>query len=141
MLSTEKDTFVNYKAKVKQVDRIFLKAEQIKQVAEKTFDTDRLNQGRDIFLFCCFTGLAYADVQKLTRSEIIKGADGEMWIVTKRLKADTQTKVPLLPAALTMQEKYSNDPLYNIKDKALPVSTNQKMNLKVVRITTEKLNR
>ena len=124
----EKDPFVNYKAKVKQVDRIFLNAEQIKQITEKTFDTDRLNQVRDIFLFCCFTGLAYADVQKLKQSEIIKGADEEMWIVTKRLKTDTPTKVPLLPAALTILEKYSNDPVCIIKGKALPVSTNQKMN-------------
>ena len=124
----EKDPFVNYKAKVKQVDRIFLNAEQIRQITEKTFDTDRLNQVRDIFLFCCFTGLAYADVQKLKHSEIIKGADEEMWIVTKRLKTDTPTKVPLLPAALTILEKYSNDPVCNIKGKALPVSTNQKMN-------------
>lgn len=123
-----KDPFLNYKAKVKQVDRIFLSAEQIRQITEKAFDTDRLNQVRDIFLFCCFTGLAYADVQKLTRSEIIRGADGEMWIVTKRLKTNTPTKVPLLPSALTILEKYSNDPVCIIKGKALPVSTNQKMN-------------
>ncbi|MCR8558866.1 site-specific integrase [Mucilaginibacter sp. BJC16-A38] len=124
----EKDPFVNYKAKVKQVDRIFLNADQIRQISEKAFYTDRLNQVRDIFLFCCFTGLAYADVQKLKQSEIIKGADGEMWIVTKRLKTNTPTKVPLLPAALTILEKYSNDPFCIIKGKALPVSTNQKMN-------------
>jgi site-specific recombinase XerD len=124
----DKDPFVNYKAKVKQVDRIVLSAEQITQITEKTFDTDRLNQVRDIFLFCCFTGLAYADVQKLNQSEIIRGADGEMWIVTKRLKTNIPTKVPLLPSALTILEKYSNDPVCISKGKALPVSTNQKMN-------------
>lgn len=124
----EKDPFVNYKAKVKQVDRIFLNAEQIRQITEKTFDTDRLNQVRDIFLFCCFTGLAYADVQKLKPAEIAKGADGEMWIFTKRLKTDTPTKVPLLPVALAILEKYSCDPVCSIRGKALPVSTNQKMN-------------
>ena len=124
----DKDPFVNYKAKVKQVERIFLNADQIRQITEKTFDTDRLNQVRDIFLFCCFTGLAYADVQKLKPSEITKGVDGEMWIVTKRIKTDTPTKVPMLPAALTILEKYSNDPVCIIKGKALPVSTNQKMN-------------
>lgn len=80
----EKDPFVNYKAKVKPVDRIFLNAEQIRQITEKTFDTDRLNQVRDIFLFCCYTGLAYADVQKLKLSEIVKGADGEMYQKTWR---------------------------------------------------------
>jgi len=51
-----------------------------------------------------------------------------MWIATKRLKTDTPTKVPLLPAALSILEKYSNDPVCIIKGKALPVSTNQKMN-------------
>jgi site-specific recombinase XerD len=124
----DKDPFVNYKARVKQVDRIFLNADQIRLITEKTFHTDRLNQVRDIFLFCCFTGLAYADVQKLKQSEIIRGADGEMWIVTKRLKTNTPTKVPLLPSALTILEKYSNDPVCITKGKALPVSTNQKMN-------------
>jgi site-specific recombinase XerD len=124
----DKDPFVNYKAKVKQVDRLFLNADQINQITEKTFDTDRLNQVRDIFLFCCFTGLAYADVQKLKQSEIIKGIDGEMWIVTKRLKTNTPTRVPLLPAALTILDKYIDDPVCIIKGKALPVSTNQKMN-------------
>jgi site-specific recombinase XerD len=124
----DNDPFINYKTKVKQVDRVFLNQEEIQAISEKVFDTDRLNQVRDIFLFCCFTGLAYADVQKLKQSEIIKGADGEMWIVTKRLKTNTPTKVPLLPVALTILEKYSNDPVCCIKGKALPVSTNQKMN-------------
>jgi integrase len=58
----------------------------------------------------------------------MKGVDGEMWIVTRRIKTDTPTRVPLLPAALTILEKYSNDPVCCIKGKALPVSTNQKMN-------------
>ncbi|MGZ3813429.1 MAG: site-specific integrase [Mucilaginibacter sp.] len=124
----DKDPFVNYKSKVKQVDRIFLNSEQIRKITEKTFDTERLNQVRDIFLFCCFTGLAYADVKKLKQSEIIKGIDGEIWIVTKRLKTNTPTKVPLLPTALTILDKYSNDPACIVKGIALPVSTNQKMN-------------
>jgi site-specific recombinase XerD len=122
------DPFVNYKAKVKQVDRIFLNADEIKNIMDKVFDTDRLNQVRDIFLFSCFTGLAYADVQKLKSTEIVKGHDGEMWIVTKRLKTDTPTRVPLLPSALALLNKYADHPVCSNKGKALPVSTNQKMN-------------
>ncbi len=124
----DKDPFINYKAKVKQVDRIFLSAEELRKIAEKEFNTDRLNQVRDIFLFSCFTGLAYADVQKLKRGEIVKGEDGEMWIVTKRLKTETPTRVPLLPSALSILDKYADHPICSIYDKALPVSTNQKMN-------------
>jgi hypothetical protein len=48
---------------------------------------------------------------------------------------DTSTKVPLLPAALTILEKYSNDPVCNIKGKSLPVSTNQKLNAYLKRTT------
>lgn len=124
----DKDPFISYKAKVKQVNRIFLNADELRQIAEKAFNTDRLNQVRDIFLFSCFTGLAYADVQKLKRGEIVKGVDGEMWIITKRLKTDTPTRVPLLPSALSILDKYADNPGCVINNKALPVSTNQKMN-------------
>jgi site-specific recombinase XerD len=124
----DKDPFINYKAKVKQVDRVFLNSDEIQAIAEKELDTDRLNQVRDIFLFSCFTGLAYADVHKLKQNEVVKGADGEMWIVTKRLKTDNPTRVPLLPSALSILDKYSDHPTCSIKGKALPVSTNQKMN-------------
>lgn len=51
-----------------------------------------------------------------------------MWIVTKRLKTDTPTRVPLLPSALTILDRYADYPVCNNKGKALPISTNQKMN-------------
>ena len=124
----DKDPFVNYKAKVKRVDRIFLNREELQAIADKVFPTERLNQMRDIFLFCCFTGLAYADVQKLKRTEIVKGMDGEMWIYTKRKKTDTPSRIPLLPSALSLLNKYADHPLCCNTDKALPVSSNQKMN-------------
>jgi len=124
----DKDPFVNYKAKVKRVDRIFLNREELQAMADKVFPTERLNQVRDIFLFCCFTGLAYADVKKLKPAEIVKGLDGEMWIYTKRKKTDTPSRIPLLPSALSLLNKYANHPLCCNTDKALPVSTNQKMN-------------
>jgi site-specific recombinase XerD len=124
----DKDPFVNYKAKVKRVDRIFLNREELQAIADKVFPTERLNQVRDIFLFCCFTGLAYADVKKLKPTEIVKGLDGEMWIYTKRTKTDTPSRIPLLPSALSLLNRYANHPLCCNTDKALPVSTNQKMN-------------
>jgi site-specific recombinase XerD len=122
------DPFLNYKAKVKQVDRIFLNGDEIQAIADKEFDTDRLNQVRDIFLFSCFTGLAYADVKKLKRTEIVKGPDGEMWIVTKRLKTGTPTRVPLLSSAFAILHKYTEHPACCYNGNALPVSSNEKMN-------------
>ena len=122
------DPFVNYKANMKIVDRVFLNKEELQAMGDKTFSTQRLNQVRDIFLFSCFTGLAYADVYKLKKTEIIKGIDGEMWIYTKRKKTDTPSHIPLLPSALSLLNKYTDHPVCSNSGKALPVSTNQKMN-------------
>lgn len=52
----------------------------MQRLADKKFEIDRLGQVRDVFLFCCFTGLAYIDVKKLKTSQITKGLDGEQWI-------------------------------------------------------------
>jgi site-specific recombinase XerD len=123
-----KDPFINYKIRIKQVDRTFLNQEEIKAMADKVFSTERLNQVRDIFLFCCFTGLAYADVNKLKSSEIVKGLDGEMWIYTKRKKTDTPSRIPLLPSALNLLNRYTENPVCCNTGKVLPVASNQKMN-------------
>ncbi|HEY9002086.1 MAG TPA: site-specific integrase [Mucilaginibacter sp.] len=124
----DRDPFVNYKIRIKQVDRVFLNADDLQAMANKVFSTERLNQVRDIFLFCCFTGLAYADVSKLKRNEIVKGLDGEMWIFTTRKKTDTPSRIPLLPTALNLLDRYADHPICCNSGKALPVSTNQKMN-------------
>ena len=122
------DPFVNYKIRIKQVDRVYLTQDDLQAMADKTFSTDRLNQVRDVFLFCCFTGLAYADVEKLKRSEIVKGVDGEMWISTKRKKTDVPSRIPLLPSALNLLNRYTDHPECCRSCRVLPVSTNQKMN-------------
>lgn len=72
--------------------------------------------------------MAYADIKKLKRSEIIRGDDGEMWIRTNRRKTGTLTRVPLLPTAIELLAKYENDPISLNKEVAFPVSSNQKMN-------------
>jgi len=124
----EKDPFLSFKAKVKRVDRIFLNADELLEMANKEIASERLAQVRDIFLFSCFTGLAYADVQKLRKKEIVTGPDGERWIHTKRRKTDTVSKIPLLPSALTIIDNYAKRADVAESDKALPVLSNQKMN-------------
>jgi len=53
---------------------------ELDKIRAKVFPTDRLNLVRDIFLFSCYTGLAYADVRKLRRTEIAPGVDGSFTI-------------------------------------------------------------
>jgi site-specific recombinase XerD len=83
---------------------------------------------RDIFIFCCFTGLAYADVKKLTKDDVVIGVDGEQWIKTRRIKTDTRSNIPILPIAQTIIEKYMDNELMKVKNLVLPVLSNQKMN-------------
>jgi site-specific recombinase XerD len=122
------DPFINYKSKVKVVERIFLSTEELQALADKEFATGRLSQVRDIFLFCCFTGLAYADVQKLRRSDLIVGIDGGRWISIKRQKTDTPARIPLLPNAETLMNRYADHPQCENSGRVLPVLSNQKMN-------------
>jgi hypothetical protein len=83
----------------------------LQSLAEKVLEIDRVSQVSDIFLFSCFTGMAYADVSKLTRSEIVKGPDSEMWIYAKRKKTDTLTHIPLLLSDLGILMKYADHPV------------------------------
>lgn len=124
----DKDPFVNYKAKLRPVIREYLTEEEIQTLADKTFKTARLELVKDIFLFSCFTGLAYCDVQKISSDDIIFGIDGHKWIKTTRTKTKTTVSIPVLPTAMVIIEKYKTHPEVLIKGLLLPILTNQKMN-------------
>ena len=123
-----KDPFFNWKAKLKVVDREFLSKEEIQEMIKKELHTKRLDQVKDIFIFCCYTGLAYADVKKLSKDDVVIGIDGERWIKTKRAKTDIRSNIPILPTAEAIIEKYKEDMDIINGDKLLPVLSNQKMN-------------
>lgn len=124
----QKNPFINYKSKMVEVERAFLSMEEIETMLNKVFVSDRLNLVKDIFLFSCFTGLAYADVKKLSRKNIAIGVDGERWIYINRTKTDTRSNIPILPIASYLLEKYEDHPQVVNQDKLLPLLSNQKMN-------------
>jgi site-specific recombinase XerD len=123
-----KDPFANYKSKVKEVTREFLTELEIQSLMEKEFVSERLELVRDIFVFSCFTGLAYIDVKQLTTDNIVLGIDGDKWINKNRQKTDTNSKIPLLPTAQRIVDKYENHPVCKNKGNLLPILSNQKMN-------------
>ncbi|MBA4053891.1 MAG: recombinase, partial [Marivirga sp.] len=123
-----RDPFVGFKMAKREVERPFLVEEELNRIINKKFLMPRTSQVRDIFIFCCYTGLAYADVEKLTREEVTIGIDGEKWIWTSRQKTDSTTRVPLLPPALEILDRYKEDPQCLNKGRLLPVLSNQKMN-------------
>lgn len=123
-----KDPFLNWKAKLKRVDREFLNQEEIEKIIALELKMPRLDYVRDIFIFSCFTGLAYIDCKNLTKDNLVIGADGEKWIRTTRKKTETRSSIPILPIANTIIEKYEDDSNLRVKGLVLPVLSNQKMN-------------
>ena len=122
------DPFSHFKGKYKKLDKAILTQAEIEAIAGKEFISELLCQVRDIFLFCCYTGLAYSDVQKLRISDISQGFDGEQWIIMRRVKTNQACNIPLLPEARNIVDKYSNHQICSLKENLLPVSSNQKMN-------------
>src|SRR5690554_4217720 len=109
-------------------DQRDLTDEELNLLSEKEFSIERLEEVRDIFLFCCYTGYAFVDVEKLTPENLIRNISGELWIYTNRQKTGTASNVPLLAPALEIVQKYKEHPYCESKGKLLPVKSNQKMN-------------
>lgn len=124
----ERDPLMGYKLKTTSVDRVILDEDELKRLAEKHFITERLTYVRDVFLFCCFTGLSYSDVQSLRSTDIVKGVDGRQWITLNRKKTNVRSSLPLLPTALDILNRYKDHPFCVHHNKLLPVISNQKMN-------------
>lgn len=93
--------------------------EEIERIYYKSL-LPRLEQVRDVYLFCCFTGLAFTDVMQLTANNIITGIGGEEWIITERQKTGALEEVPLLPLALEILEKYRCNAVLQNKNQLPP---------------------
>lgn len=83
---------------------------------------------RDLFIFSCYTGLAYADVMRLTPKNVTLGIDGDYWIFTNRKKTDESVRIPILPKAFAIIEKYKTHPIVVNSGLLLPHFSNQKLN-------------
>lgn len=124
----EKDPFVKYKMRFEKVEREHLSKDELFILTQKSFSIERLQSVFDMFLFSCYTGLAYIDISNLITENIMKGIDGKDWLMTKRQKTDTSVRVPLLPEASNLIKKYKNHPAVQANDTVFPVISNQRMN-------------
>lgn len=94
-----KNPISTFKATYKDVDRIYLTLPELQAIEQKTFKMDRLEIVKDLFLFQCYTGLAYSDMALLTENDVSLGIDGNKWIIIRRKKTDIRSVIPLLPMA------------------------------------------
>lgn len=123
-----KDPFFNYRITQKQVDRGYLSEQELRSLHDKHLPIERVATVRDLFLFQCYTGLAYKDLANLTAENVQIGIDGRKWIYTRRGKTDVPCHIPLLPLAEEILNKYEDHPCRDISGSLLPVPSNQKMN-------------
>lgn len=117
-----KDPFMLFKAKRYKKEIVFLTTKELKKLKEHSFKQVRLQQVRDMFIFCCYTGLAYKEMANLEPKHISEHFDGNLWIQMKRQKTDKPISIPLLPPAKEILVKY------NSETSVLPVISNQKFN-------------
>lgn len=109
------DPFMNFKTERERVEKVYLTEEELRLIINKDFSLPRLERVRDIFIFSCFTGLAYIDVKTLNESHFEHDGQGRVWIKKERVKTGVLSRIPLLPIAKMILEKYKGG------EKLLPV--------------------
>ena len=119
----DRDPFILHKSKTVRKTVIFLTTEELKTLEEAVLQQKRLSTIQDLFIFCCYTGLAYNEMAHLEKQNIQIGFDNINWIQMKREKTQRQISIPILPKAQEIIEKYSTD-----SNRIFPSISNQKFN-------------
>lgn len=119
----DNDPFMLYKSKTVKSQVVFLSLEELNALEAHQFTQPRLQFVKDLFVFCCYTGLPYIELMNLEAKHIIKGFDGNRWIQIKRQKTSKNLSIPLLDKAKDILDKYSKN-----KKNVFPKISNQKYN-------------
>ena len=123
-----KNPFNQFQLKFDKYNRQYLTERELELIENTHYNNERLEKVKDCFIFSCYTGLSYVDVKELTLNQIIRGIDGNYWIFTKREKTNETVKIPILPKALEIINKYKMA-FEKINSKTLlPLCSNQKAN-------------
>ena len=117
-----KDPFLLYKGKKPKKEIIFLSKDELRNLEQHQFASERLQQVADMFIFCCYTGLAYTEMATLKESNIQTGFDDNKWLYIRRQKTKKSYEVPLLSKASDILDKYKTE------EQLLPVVSNQRFN-------------
>ena len=120
-----KDPFMDYKVKHIKKEIVFLNTEELSILENHRFKAERLQIVADMFIFCCYTGLAYTEMANMEEKHIIRGFDGNNWIKIMREKTQKVVSIPILPKSTNIIEKYQDK---RKNGKLLPVLSNQKFN-------------
>jgi len=120
--------FATYKMKKERVNRDFLSIDELNKIEQIELTNPTLRKVRDIFIFVCYTGLSYSDLKDLSETNVSIGIDGDLWINIERNKTGIATKIPILPPAMNIINRYKEHPESIYKNTLLPIMSNQKLN-------------
>ena len=104
-----------YKVEREPVEVDFLDEEELRKIINFDTPLPRLERAKDMFLFGCFTGLSYIDIKTLTPEHFEKDSAGRIWIKKRRVKTGVLSRIPLLPIAKLILDKYKGE------EKLLPI--------------------
>lgn len=124
----ERDPFLGHPEKIKEVTNIFLTEAELEKLKDFNLETDAESRIRDVFIFCCYTGLSFSDMIGLTRNDIHLHIDNRRWILIKRKKSNTDSKIPMLSIASAFLDKYLIGQKETFDGKIFPQVTNQYFN-------------
>ena len=111
--------FSTYKVEREPVEVDFLDEEELRKIINFDTPLPRLERAKDMFLFGCFTGLSYIDIKTLTPEHFEKDSAGRIWIKKRRVKTGVLSRIPLLPIAKLILDKYKGgEKLLPIQDPA-----------------------
>lgn len=120
--------FLGYKFRLEETHIDFLTQEELETLMNKEFSIPRLETVRDIFVFCCFTALAFTDIHALSPEHLVRDNSGALWIRKNRQKTNNMCNIPVLSIAEKLIDKYSSHPECIERNRVFPVSSNQRMN-------------
>ena len=98
--------FAGYINSPESVDRGYLTQKEIQTLMDAPMKNTCHELVRDLFVFSVFTGLAYSDVKNLTADRLQTFFDGNLWIITRRKKTNTESNIRLLDVPKRIIEKY-----------------------------------
>jgi integrase/recombinase XerD len=118
-----RDPFILYRSKTVRKSVIFLSTDELNMFEKAVLKQKRLCMIQDLFIFCCYTGLAFNEMSNIQKNHIQLGFDGINWIQMKREKTQRQVSIPILPKAQEMIDKYVTE-----VNRIFPPISNQKFN-------------
>ena len=132
----DKYPFIDYDIKMEVKQGHYLTYEDIQKIENLEIDLPRLKQVQLLWIFCVYTGLAYADLEKAKETDLQIDANGVYWLKAFRQKSKTRVSVPLISNAIRCMDLLRNGDFEIKKGRLLPVKSNVRLNYEIKQLAS-----